>query len=108
GLLIDARRMAAASGAALAIDLRLVPLSEAFLACLGDGREARLAAATAGDDYELLFAAPAGRGREILALSESLGLPLTRIGAVEEGAALHLSDRGEQVPLPEKLGWEHG
>ena len=107
GLLIDASRLAGASGVAAEIDLASVPLSEAFLAALGDGREARLAAATAGDDYELLFAAEAGRAAEILALQEALGLPFSRIGTLAEGSGLSLTDAGEAVPLPARLGWEH-
>jgi thiamine-monophosphate kinase len=107
GLLIDASRLAAASGVAAELALDLVPLSAACLAALGDSREARLAAATAGDDYELLFAASPERAPEILALSEEIGLPLNRIGALAAGSGLRLSDRGEPVPLPERLGWEH-
>jgi len=108
GLLIDASRIAAASKAAVAIELDAVPLSDAFLACLGDSRAARLAAATAGDDYELLFAAPPGRAAEILAFSDRIGLPLSRIGAVSAGGGLSLTHAGEALPLPFRLGWEHG
>ena len=107
GLLIDSSRLAAASGVAAEIDLALVPLSEAYLAALGDGREARLAAATAGDDYELLFAAAAGRAAEILALQDELGLPLSRIGLLREGTGLSLTEAGQALPLPPRLGWEH-
>lgn len=107
GLLIDAGRMAHASGVGLTLALDAVPLSGAYLACFGSGREAQLAAATAGDDYELLFAAPASRSAEILALSDALGLPLTPLGEAEAGAGLRLTDRGEAVPLPPRLGWEH-
>jgi thiamine-monophosphate kinase len=107
GLLIDAGRMAEASGAAIRIDLGLVPLSADFIDALGDGRAARLAAATAGDDYELLFAAAPERAAELLALSEELGLPLSRIGSVDAGNGLVLTDGDEQIPLPDTLGWEH-
>jgi thiamine-monophosphate kinase len=107
GLLIDSSRLAAASGVAAELDLASLPLSEAFLAALGDEREARLAAATAGDDYELLFAAAPERAAEILALQDELGLPLSRIGALAEGSGLRLTDGGEAVPLPPRLGWEH-
>lgn len=107
GLLIDASRLAEASGVSIGIDLAQVPLSEAYLAALGDDRQARLAAATAGDDYELLFAAAPERAPEILALQDALGLPLSRIGTLREGAGLSLTDGGEAVPLPPRLGWEH-
>jgi thiamine-monophosphate kinase len=108
GLLIDSSRLAAASGVAAEIELASVPLSEALLATLGDGREARLAAAAAGDDYELLFAAGPGRSAEILALQEELGLAFSRIGALAEGGGLRLTDSGEPLPLPPRLGWVHG
>ena len=107
GLLIDASRLAAASGTAAEIDLALVPLSEALLAAVGDGRDARLESATAGDDYELLFAAAPGRSAEILALQDELGLPLSRIGSLAEGSGLRLTDAGETLKLPSRLGWEH-
>jgi thiamine-monophosphate kinase len=107
GLLIDSSRLAEASGAAIGIDLARIPLSEAFLRTLGGGREARLAAAAAGDDYELLFAAGADRSAQILALQDELGLPFSRIGAIDRGSGLSLTDAGEPVPLPPRLGWVH-
>ncbi|HEX6376483.1 MAG TPA: thiamine-phosphate kinase [Allosphingosinicella sp.] len=107
GLLIDAGRLAAASGVAIEIDLASMPLSAAFLATLGEALEARLAAAAGGDDYELLFAAAPERAPEILALQDELGLPLSRIGSLAEGSGLRLTDAGESVPLPPRLGWEH-
>ena len=107
GLLIDASRLAAASGVAAEIDIALVPMSQALLAALGDGREARLEAATAGDDYELLFAARPERARDILALQDELGLAMSRIGGFAEGSGLRLTEAGAGVPLPSRLGWEH-
>lgn len=105
GLLIDAKRMAAASDCGLAIELEAIPLSAAFLAARG---EARLEAVTAGDDYELLFAAPPAAAPALLALAEEIGLPFSRIGRFEAGAGLTLTERGEAVPLPASLGFEHG
>jgi len=105
GLLIDASRMAGASGVSAAIELEAVPLSEAYIAVRG---EDRLAATTAGDDYELLFAAPPEQAATILSLAEEIGLPFSRIGRIEAGTGLALTDGGEPVPLPSRLGFEHG
>jgi thiamine-monophosphate kinase len=105
GLLIDAARIAAASGCAAVIELDAVPLSEAWRA-LPD--ETPLDAATAGDDYELLFAADDDRAPAILALAEEIGLPFSRIGRLTAGAGLSLTDRGASVQLPARLGFEHG
>jgi thiamine-monophosphate kinase len=107
GLLIDSARLADASGVAAEIELDAVPLSQAFLVASGDGRDARLGAATAGDDYELLFAAAPDRTARILALQDELGLPLSRIGILAEGSGLRLTEGGESVPLPPSLGWQH-
>ncbi len=92
GLLIDAHRMAAASHLAVAIDLDRIPLSPAYRAQSGD----ILAAATAGDDYELLFAAPANGD-----------FPATRIGSFAPGAGLTLARGDAAVPLPATLGYAH-
>jgi thiamine-monophosphate kinase len=88
GLLIDASRMAAASGLALSIDLDAVPLAE--------GLDDVMAAATAGDDYELLFA-----------FDGDPPVAATRIGTFGEGAGLSLTSGGAAVAMPARLGWEH-
>jgi thiamine-monophosphate kinase len=98
GLLIDASRMAEASGLAVVIDLDLIPLSDALTRLAGDDHEARLRAAQAGDDYELLFAAPAVPD----------GVAATRVGRFVAGAGLSLEDAAGPVPLPSRLGYEHG
>ncbi|KQS02291.1 thiamine-monophosphate kinase [Sphingomonas sp. Leaf357] len=98
GLLIDARRMAAASNLTVTIDLAAIPLSPEYIAFDGD----RLTAATAGDDYQLLFAAAAGWTPPV---------PATCIGAFGAGpkpnGALILMDGGTPVPLPPRLGFQH-
>ena len=89
GLLIDAARLAEASGATLALDSAAVPIA---------APEARRADALRwGDDYELLFTLPPGVEPPV---------PATRIGAVRErGAeALLLDDAPPEGPL----GYEHG
>lgn len=96
GLLIDAQRMAAASGLAVTIDLAAIPLSVAYRDYAGEDRAARLRAATAGDDYQLLFAAAA-----------SLAVPARRIGRFTSGTGLTLLDGDETVPLPAELGFQH-
>jgi thiamine-monophosphate kinase len=94
GLLIDAQRMAAASNLAVVVDIAAIPLSPAYLAHGGDA----LSAATAGDDYELLFAADPAFVPPI---------PATPIGRFATGAGLAVVDAGTPVPLPDRLGFEH-
>jgi thiamine-monophosphate kinase len=99
GLLIDAARMVAASGVAATVDLAQVPLSAAYRAFAGEDRAARLAAATAGDDYQLLFAAP---------VNLALPVPATRVGTIIAGTGLTLNDGDAPLPLPDRLGFAHG
>lgn len=98
GLLLDASRMAAASGLAVSIDLAAIPLSDAYRAFAGDDSTARLAAAVAGDDYALLFAAPEALRPPV---------PATRIGRFSKGAGIDLHESSVAVPLPADLGFEH-
>ncbi|HJQ15365.1 MAG TPA: thiamine-phosphate kinase [Allosphingosinicella sp.] len=107
GLLIDASRLAEASGVRAIIELDSIPLSPAFLEVVGGDRAARIKAATAGDDYELLFTAPPDVSGNIESLAAELGLPLTKVGRMEPGTGLALLDAGEAVALPDVLGFEH-
>ena len=99
GLLIDAQRMALASGVGLSIDIDAVPLSPEAIAMAGNDRAARMAAATSGDDYQLLF-------------TSSTPLPtlpcrVTRIGRLVEGVGIRLHDSKGDISLPATLGWLH-
>jgi thiamine-monophosphate kinase len=89
------------------IDLDRLPLSEAFRSMRGDTLEAKLFAATGGDDYTLLAALPPDLD-PVLSLPLPSELSVTCIGTLA-GAASSLSLRsgGRPVPLPEKLGYEH-
>jgi thiamine-monophosphate kinase len=90
GLLLDCWRMGWGSGVTLALDSALIPVAD----------RARLADCVRwGDDYELLFTAPAGA---------ALPVPAIRIGEVRarSGAPLLL----DEAPLddPARLGYRHG
>lgn len=103
GLLLDCARLARASALAAEVDLAAIPLSQAFIAERGDTIEARLFAATGGDDYALLAAAPEG----LLGLCLPDGTRLSAIGRLVDGEGLSLRFDDEPVPVPEQLGYEH-
>lgn len=105
GLLLDARRLAEASGCGLALDLAALPLSPAFLAARGDDRAARLFAATGGDDYALLAALPAGT--DVLTMLKGTSVNVACVGEMTRDGALTLTDHLGPVPVPERLGYEH-
>lgn len=89
GLLLDAFRMAEASGVSLAIDTAAVPVADPAR---------RFACLTWGDDYELLFTLPP-RCR--------IGIDATRIGTVELRGFAPLFVDGEPVLNPDGLGYQH-
>lgn len=106
GLLLDASRMAAASGCTATIDLDALPLSSAFIAEWGSDPKARMFAAAAGDDYALLAALPSELDPATLSLPQ--GTRITRVGTLVAGEPpLSLTSGGAPVALPEKLGFEH-
>ena len=106
GLLLDAARMAQASGLGAEIDLASLPLSRAFVKARGRARPARLFAATAGDDYALLAALPEG---DVEALRDCLpkGSIMADVGRLASGTGIALTDGEKPVELPERLGHEH-
>jgi thiamine-monophosphate kinase len=106
GLLIDAQRLAQASACGIEIDLAATALSEAFVNARGDNLDARLFAATGGDDYALLAALPAGLDPSTLSLPS--GTRIACVGVLTGGPPeIRLSNDGQAIGLPERLGHEH-
>lgn len=97
GLALDASRMARASGVSARIDTAAIPC-----------REHPVAAATSGDDYELLFSAPPARAAAVLAAASHSRTPVTRIGHMaEDGPPVVLTGEDGADVTPDNLGWRH-
>jgi len=60
-----------------------------------------------GDDYELCFTASATRHADILAISEKLKLPLTRIGKIVAGQSCVVHDASGNPLNIESTGYDH-
>lgn len=106
GLLIDLGRLTVASGCGAHVDLDALPLSSTFIARHGSGRAARLMAATGGDDFALLAALPPEMDPAV-SLHLPSGVILAAIGSLVAGSGLLVTDQAGEVPLPERLGYEH-
>lgn len=90
GLLLDAYRMADASGVTFTLDPQPIPVADA----------ARVDACIRwGDDYELLFTAPN---------AAALPVPAHRIGTVDARTAAPLMLGGVPLCDPATLGYSHG
>ncbi len=83
GLLGDLDHILELSAVGAEVDEAALPLAPLIAAC-GDPDRAFQACTAGGDDYELLFAAPAGCRDDLAALSARLDLPLHRIGRLTD------------------------
>lgn len=107
GLLGDLGHILDASAVGAQILATQLPEAALISAC-GDTTRARQACLSGGDDYELLFTAPAAQRDAIARLSTELALPLHRIGALTppaDGLTLHAAD-GSTAPLARR-GFDH-
>jgi thiamine-monophosphate kinase len=100
GLATDARRLAAASGASVRIDLDRVPVQAgADTVARAVGRTPGWFAASGGEDYELVCALPG-------AALERSGLDLIAVGEIEDGAVGTIRFTGDGAHDPPR-GYDH-
>jgi len=106
GLVLDAGRLARASGVRCRIDLPRIPLAEGVAdVAIALDRKPREMAATAGEAYELLAAVPPGY---LDTLRAALEVPLTVVGDVAPGdPGVDLRDTAGRPVRVESPGWEH-
>lgn len=99
GLLLDADRLARASGLRAEIDLGAVPRASGVDdVARATGLEPDLLAATGGEDYHLLAAVPPVAGLEP---------HVTVVGMLRAGEPGVVALRGGVDVTPQRLGWEH-
>jgi thiamine-monophosphate kinase len=108
GLMQDLGHLCRASGCGAEVLADAVPLSDAARAAIAGDPALALLPFCGGDDYELLFAAPAAAVAAVQAAAAAAGIAATRIGRFAAGApAATLRDaKGASVALP-RAGWSH-
>jgi len=105
GLAGDAGHLAAAGDVRIVVEVVRIPVASQARTALGEV-EALACALHGGEDYELCFAAARG-ALDGLAPGELMGVGLTRVGRVEEGAGLWLESPDGWVRPFERGGYDH-
>jgi thiamine-monophosphate kinase len=107
GLGIDAARLARASGVRIVLERDTLPVAAALAAyCDVESLDPVDLVLSGGDDYELLFTAPAGAAAPLDALAARTGIALHRIGGCRQGSGAALADRGGERDIS-GLGFDH-
>ena len=107
GLVQDLEHVCRESGVAARIRLDAVPLSPAAVPLVADEAVGMAELLAGGDDYELLFTAPASDRARVEAAGRETGTAVTRIGEAAEGKGVMVLDhRGHEVSM-ETTGYRH-
>ena len=113
GLLGDFGHILRASGVGACIDtsitLKLIAASAYPISAGGqfDSELLHQCTLAGGDDYELVFTAPAGRRAEVAAAAQASGTPVTRIGMVEAAPGLRLVDAEGRALAQRYASFDH-
>ena len=107
GLVSDVEHICEASSVGCSIDAKSVPLSAATQIALDSDNSVLSSVLTGGDDYELAFAVSQGAEDDVMALAETAGVPVTRIGSFRPGDGVQVFDQsGEAIVFPQ-TGYKH-
>jgi thiamine-monophosphate kinase len=107
GLLADLDHVVEQSRVGAEVDYEVLPRSAALRAC-ADRALADECLLAGGDDYELLFTAPAARRADVEAAGAAAGVTVTRIGCIVGGAReVRLLDARREPIAVGRRGFDH-
>ena len=107
GLLADLGHICDASEVGATVLLPALPLSAVARHLVAGEADLAVRLATAGDDYELLFAAPPEATAAIERLAAELAVSITAIGTIDPGSGVRLIDaNGDRVAVA-TAGYRH-
>lgn len=107
GLMQDLGHVCAASHTGAEIYWQDVPLSEAARLALKTIPYPYETVLAGGDDYELLFTAPASMERKLKNIAQSTGTAITRIGHMRKQRGVDAVDAQGRAIMLRKTGWRH-
>jgi thiamine-monophosphate kinase len=111
GLVADLNHICSASRVSAEVELAQVPLSAAAQRLVTDDQRLRVSLLSGGDDYELVFTAPATVSEQLQQVAANSGVGLTRIGRVIGGetqpnAVFVRDEMGQSVEVGDG-GYQH-
>lgn len=108
GLVADLSHLAKLSEVSIELDVERLPLSPEYQRYVTFGGNIDLAL-TGGDDYQLAFTATPARRGELIELSKSVGVPITKIGSVvdAQNEVIKLMQGGNTYQIKNQSGYEH-
>jgi thiamine-monophosphate kinase len=106
GIASDSERLSEESGVEVEVELARLPLDDGVEAVAEIvGTTGPELAASAGEDYELLFTVHPGARESVQLAAEAAGAPVTWVGQIRAGSGVRLLDeRGLAQSL---AGWDH-
>ncbi len=106
GVLNDLGHMARSSNVAIVVEAAAVPIAP-ILTALQTHDAALTLALTAGDDYELVFTAPAVRQQDVATAAANAGVRVSRIGRVIAGHGVQVRDSEGHIVEFDSKGYQH-
>jgi thiamine-monophosphate kinase len=106
GLLADLGHICERSGVGARIDFDALPCIPE-LRCLKEREQVLRALLAGGDDYEICFTVPSGNDEMLRALSEKMGITLTRVGSIVPGKRVEVRDTDGRPLERKEKGFEH-
>lgn len=107
GLVADLGHLCETSKLAGVIEEARVPLSPPARAALARRPQLIAQVLTGGDDYEILFTAPAAAANTLERLAGELKVPITRIGRMTAGKGVTVLDAEGRARKLARPGWTH-
>ncbi|MEE8574928.1 MAG: thiamine-phosphate kinase [Thermodesulfobacteriota bacterium] len=108
GLVLDLKRLAYDSKVGVEVNVDSIPLSGFFREALAKEPELMELALSGGEDYELLFTAPAENRAALKEIAKETGVSITEIGrVVEKKRGISIFDKEGNPVKPRRDGYEH-
>ena len=107
GLFQDLGHLCGASSVGASVQANKIPLSKEVSAFVKQNKFSIEQVITGGDDYELIFTAPATEEKSILNLARVTKTRITRIGTVQSGRRISIYDKKGNIIPVSKGGYSH-